>query len=98
MCLQCVLSSIPINLLSNMTTLKNVLTFDPTPGSMVCVRTEYVLACCCIRHSLLFDMQHDHVLKKLNFDIFTPTPVRGRGYTGKIFAIILLHSSYSEKV
>ena len=33
------------------------------------LRTEYVLACCCIPHFLKFDMHHDHVLKKLNLDI-----------------------------
>ena len=27
----------------------------------------------CIRHSPLFDMQYDHVLKKLNFDLLTPS-------------------------
>ena len=26
-----------------------------------------------------FDMQHDHVLKKLNFDLLTPTPGSGGG-------------------
>ena len=57
-------------LICNMLTFrKNVLTFDPTKGVNVYVGPEYVLACCCIRDSLLFDMQHDHVLKKLNFDL-----------------------------
>ena len=47
-------------------------------------------------------MQHDHVLKKLNFDLMTSSPgSRGRGWgggwmrgrsTGKIFATKLLHS------
>ena len=27
-----------------------------------------LLPCCCIHVSLYFDMQHDHVLKKLNFE------------------------------
>ena len=38
-------------------------------------------------------MQHDHVLKKLNFDLLTPSPrvVGGGGSAGKILAIILLH-------
>ena len=51
-------------------------------------------------------MQHDHVLKKLNFELLTPSPglggggggggggigVRGHaGYAGKIFASMLLH-------
>ena len=47
MCLPCALSSIPFNLICNMTTLReqNVFTFDPNPGvEYVCVRTEYVLA------------------------------------------------------
>ena len=26
-----------------------------------------------------FDMQHDHVLKKLTFDLLTPSPGSGRG-------------------
>ena len=38
-------------------------------------------------------MQHDHVLKKLNFDLLAPR-VRGGGgggYAGEIFATMLLH-------
>ena len=31
----------------------------------------YLLSFCCIHDSLLFDMQHDHVLKKLYFDPIT---------------------------
>ena len=47
--------------------------------------------------SLLFDMQHDHVLKKLNSGLLTPSPGSGVGgggwgYEGKIFATMLLHS------
>ena len=47
-------------------------------------------------------MQHDHVLKKLKFDLFDIIPrvrgsrvgveVKGRGYLGKIFDTILLNS------
>ena len=60
------------------------LTFDPTSG---CVKTEYVLAFCFIRHSLKFDMQHYHVLKKLNFDLLTPPPMGGGGGGGgRLFA------------
>ena len=33
---------------------------------------KYSLPCCCIRGSIEFEMQHEHVLKKLNFDLFTP--------------------------
>ena len=38
-------------------------------------------------------MQHDHVLKKLNFDLLTPSPGWGRGWVsvGKMFATMLLH-------
>ena len=36
------------------------------------LRAKYLLPCCCIHDSLEFDMQHDHVLKKLNFDLLTP--------------------------
>ena len=42
-------------------------------------------------------MQHDHVLKKLNFDILTPRVEGGGGGGGsadKIFATMLLHSSF----
>ena len=39
--------------------------------------------------SFLFDMQHDHVLKKWNFDRLTPW-VRG-GSASKIFATMLLY-------
>ena len=40
-----------------------------------------------------FDMQHDHVLKKLNFDLLTPYPGSGRGgrHLGQIFTALLLH-------
>ena len=39
---------------------------------------------------------HDHVLKKLNFDLLTPTPgsageVGGGGSAGQLFATMLLH-------
>ena len=33
------------------------------------LRAKYLLSCCCIRDSLSFDLQQDHVLKKLNFDL-----------------------------
>ena len=44
-------------------------------------------------------MQHEHVLKKLNFDLMTPSPGLGSGGGGgggggsedKIFATMLLH-------
>ena len=41
-----------------------------------------------------FDMQSDHVLKKLNFDLLTPGSGDGgeRGSAGKIFATMVLHS------
>ena len=31
--------------------------------------STYLLPCYCIRRSLEFDMQHDHIPKKLNFDL-----------------------------
>ena len=47
--------------------------FDLTPSvGGRSLRVKYSLACCCICDSLKFDMQHDHVLKKLNFDLFNP--------------------------
>ena len=45
---------------------------------------KYLLPCFCIRDSLQFDMQHDHVLKKLNFDPLTTTPrLEGRCVCGQ---------------
>ena len=43
-----------------------------------------------------FDMQHDHVLKTLNFDLLTPFTWLGVGGWGKgsldkVFATLLLH-------
>ena len=39
------------------------------------------------RHSLYFDMQHDHILNKLNFNLLTP----GSGASaGKIFAACVI--------
>ena len=56
---------------------------------------KYLLPCCCIRDSLLFDMQYDHVLKKLNFDPTNRAWVGdGEGEqrsVGKILASMLLH-------
>ena len=53
-----------------------------------------MLPCCCIRDSLYFDMKHDHVLKKLNFNLLTPR-VGGRGgAAGKVFVTILVHSQF----
>ena len=47
-----------------------------------------LLPCCCIQDS--FDVQHDHALKKLNFDL-----LRGEWRAaGKTFATILLHSRF----
>ena len=46
----------------------------------MCVKREYVLAWCSMLHSLFF-MQHEHVLKKLNFDLLTPR-VRWGGVGG----------------
>ena len=44
--------------------------------------------------SNLFNMQLDHVLKRLNSDLLTPGSGNGdeRGSAGKIFATMLLHS------
>ena len=56
---------IPFNLLCNMTTFrkKYVLTFWPHPG-VEDVYTGKIFATM-MRHSLYFDMQHDHILKSL---------------------------------
>ena len=57
------------------------------------LRVKYLLPCYCVCHSLKFDMQHDHTLKKLNFDIFTPpSRVGEEGSAGKMFATMWLHS------
>ena len=36
------------------------------------MQVKYLLPCCCICYSLSFDTLHDHVLKKLNFDLSNP--------------------------
>ena len=43
--------------------------------------------------SLKLDMQHDHVLKNLMFDLLTPSPWLGvdQGSAGKLFASMLLY-------
>ena len=74
---------------------------DPIPCVYVWVggggggglQAKYLLTCYCICNSLEFDMQHDHVLKKLNFWPFDPIPrvwviVWGLS-AGKIFATVL---------
>ena len=46
--------------------------------------------------SILFDMQSENVLKKLNFDLLTPGSGDGgeQGCVDKIFATMLLHSCF----
>ena len=43
------------------------------------LQAKYFLPWCCIHDSLKFDMQNDHVLKKLNFDVLTPLPKSTQG-------------------
>ena len=43
------------------------------------LRAKYLLPWCCIHDSLKFDMQNDHVLKKLNYDVLTPLPKSTQG-------------------
>ena len=45
------------------------------------MQAKYLIPCCCNRDSLKFDMQHDHVPKKLNCDLLIPS-VMGRGGRG----------------
>ena len=55
---------------------------SPSPGSgggVGGLRANYLLPCCCILDSLKFDMQRDHVLKKLTFEPPPPPPPQGRG-------------------
>ena len=56
-------------------------------------RAKYLLPCCCIRYSITFEIQHDHVLKKLNFDLLTPMVGVG-GSAGTIFATMLVYSLF----
>ena len=76
---------------------------SPSPGSgggVGGLRANYLLPCCCILDSLKFDMQRDHVLKKLTFEPPPPPPPRvgvgggvvGCGSADKIFATMLLYS------
>ena len=48
--------------------------------------------CCCIRDSLLFDMEHHYVLKKYNFDLLTSSlglaSARGGGGCRQIICCI----------
>ena len=55
------------------------------------LEAKHLVPCCCIRDSLLFDMQHDHVLKQWNSDLLTPSPGSGRWGEGKIFATMMLY-------
>ena len=50
------------------------------------MRAKYLLQCCCIHDPLQFDMQHDTVPKKLNFDILTLSPGSGGGGGGGLRA------------
>ena len=43
------------------------------------LRAKYLLLWCCIHDSLKFDLQNDHVLKKLNFDVLTQLPKSTQG-------------------
>ena len=54
----------------------------PVGGGGGGLRAKYLLSCCCIRDFILFDIKHDHVLKKLlkklNFGL-CPTPQSTKG-------------------
>ena len=56
-----------------------------------------LLAFCCIRDSLQINIQHDHVLKKLNFDLLTPPPESGGGCRG-VLAKYLLQCCCSHNI
>ena len=60
------------------------------------LQAKYLLPRFRICDSIYFDMQSDHVLKKLNFDLLTPGSGDGveRGSSGKTFATMLLHLSF----
>ena len=77
--------------------LQNIYPISPTPKSTLgrrglSLRANYLLPCCCIHDFISFDMQHDHVLKKLTIDILTPYPrvLEGGGSGCIIFATMLL--------
>ena len=71
-CYHVAASVVSFNLICNMTTFRKrySLTFDPHPLGRGCVcGQKYLLPCCCQHRQLKFDMQHDHILKKLSFDL-----------------------------
>ena len=49
------------------------------------LQAKYLVRCCCNCDSLKFDMQHDHILKKGNFDLLTQTGWWGDGLRAKYF-------------
>ena len=63
------------------------LNLDPyhrVAGGVRGLLAKYLLVCCCICDSLKFDMQHDHFLKMLKFDLLTPPPGSGGGGVGGV--------------
>ena len=65
---------IPFNLICNMT---KKIEFDTLTR-----QAKYLVPFCCIHESLKFDMQHDHILKKWNFNLLTKSPKSGGGGGG----------------
>ena len=53
------------------------------------LRATYLLPSCCICDTLSFDMQHGHVLKKLDFDLLTPPTGSGGGGGGSAAKFVL---------
>ena len=90
---------IPFNLICKMTIFWKswILTYWPHPkGGVVVCRQNICYHAAAFRDSLLIDMQHDDILKKLHFDLLTPSPgLWGLGSAGKIFGTIMLHSWFS---
>ena len=72
----------------------NLLTPRALGGGVL--RGKNLLPCFRIHDSIQFGMQSDHILEKLNFDLSTPESGDGgeQGSAGKIFATMLLHSSF----
>ena len=75
---------IPFNLICNMNLFQKSFNLDLLTSSTGSkgggLQSKYLLQCCCNRDFLLFGVQHDHVLKKLKFDLLTPSPkVVGEG-------------------
>ena len=82
---------------SNMIT--NILPADPHPHPTLGLWQTIFYHVAAFRYSLLFHMQHDHVLKKLKFDLLTPSPKNVEVGCGVCGQNVVYHvASYRSKV